>query len=208
MSTVLSASSLSSQCDRPTLCVYQYRQSIRTVSFTPVRRDSTGRRVSRVFHRVDAPNAYSRQRLENVICPLVERFSRQRVSSASPRSQDARTCSGQSQSTSTSSPCPTVVTRLTTSSSTSTTTLTSRCTRTETRSLPTPPQEGHTFEGTPARVFASVDSAEQVERSWNMDVCGDDATGRSGLLLSVPEQAEPGTVSFQWDCQALTRPNE
>jgi hypothetical protein len=73
---------------------------------------------------------------------------------------------------------------------------------------PNATQDGHTFEGTPARVFASVDNSEQVERSWNMDVCGDDATGRSGLLLSVPEQAEPGTLSFQWDCQALTRPNE
>jgi hypothetical protein len=69
-------------------------------------------------------------------------------------------------------------------------------------------QEGHTFEGTPTRVFASVDSADQVERNWNMDVCGDDATGRSGLLLSVPEQAEAETLSFQWDCQALTGPNE
>jgi hypothetical protein len=73
---------------------------------------------------------------------------------------------------------------------------------------PNTTQDGFLIEGTPVRVFASVDSSEQVERSWNMDVCGDDATGRSGLLLSVPEQAEPGTLSFQWDCQALTRPNE
>ena len=69
-------------------------------------------------------------------------------------------------------------------------------------------QEHHVFEGTPARVFARVDSSDEVERSWNMGVCGEDATGRSGLFLSIPEQAETGTLRVQWDCQPVSRGSE
>jgi hypothetical protein len=69
-------------------------------------------------------------------------------------------------------------------------------------------QRHHVFEGTPARVFARMDSSDQVDRRWSTDVCGERSTGRSGLLLSVSEQAEMDTLELQWECQPVTRESE
>jgi hypothetical protein len=69
-------------------------------------------------------------------------------------------------------------------------------------------EEDHIFEGTPARVVASVDGTHSVERSWNMGVCGSNSGGKSGLLLGIADQSDSSqtaTLHVDWSCQSVSR---
>jgi hypothetical protein len=69
-------------------------------------------------------------------------------------------------------------------------------------------EEDHVFDGTPARVVATVDGSESVERSWNVGACGSNSGGKSGLLLGVsgrPDSSQTAELNVDWTCQSIAR---